>query len=238
MMNRRTLLLAAFIALPGCATIADVEPVEPERTSAIVTEKNYRIGVPMTATVGETIVRVKQFRERISVGPAVRAEEDVTISGNLTRRLAAKGETFPIEARREIDGLTYSLFSVGGVTLQIAPDGSIYPKSALGGGGSNPWFDGFGVSFEPANPRFVRVLAERRIREAAGLNYELVYTGTDGQGRRFQYREYTPDDLARPAFSQDLSYPASATTIRFRKLVIEILESTPDSIRYRVAADE
>ena len=51
------------------------------------------------------------------------------------------------------------------------------------------------------------------------------------------YREYTPDDLARPAFTQTLSYAAGSNIIRFRNVRIEVATADNEKIEYTVVAD-
>jgi len=71
-----------------------------------------------------------------------------------------------------------------------------------------------------------------------GYKYELFYQGRDRGGVRLSYREYT-NDMARPAFSQDVVYdvmPGPGTTITFRQARLEILAAGNDEIRYRVLA--
>ena len=69
-----------------------------------------------------------------------------------------------------------------------------------------------------------------------GFSVELVYQGLDNGVVKMTYREYK-DDLARPAFQQDLSYTlerAAPTRVRFRSAQIEILSADNSSIRYRM----
>jgi hypothetical protein len=68
-------------------------------------------------------------------------------------------------------------------------------------------------------------------------NFDLTYSGQDGTSIRFQYREYTADNLARDAFSQDLTYPRDSEVIRFRDYEMRVVELTPDSITVIVLAE-
>ena len=69
------------------------------------------------------------------------------------------------------------------------------------------------------------------------MNYELIYGGTDGKSLTITYREYTADDLARPAFYQNLVYESKKSRIRFKETVIEIHEATNEKIVYTVISD-
>jgi hypothetical protein len=63
---------------------------------------------------------------------------------------------------------------------------------------------------------------------------EFIYNGRVGNALKFIYREYI-DDLARPAFTQDLQYDLSESkTIGFRGLRIEVITATNTNIEYKV----
>jgi hypothetical protein len=72
---------------------------------------------------------------------------------------------------------------------------------------------------------------------ATDENFEIVFNGIDGQAMHMQYREYTSDNLARPAFSQELSYPLGTKTIRFRKLLLTVENINANEITYTVVSD-
>ncbi len=76
-------------------------------------------------------------------------------------------------------------------------------------------------------------VADQNIQD--GFKYELLYQGLDGDVVRIAYREYT-DNLARPAFSQDLSYTidGSFTDIRFKDVALTIHEANNNEITYVV----
>jgi hypothetical protein len=68
-----------------------------------------------------------------------------------------------------------------------------------------------------------------------GFRKELVFQGIDGRTLRVMYREFS-NDLIRPAFSQDLTYPISGTSaeIVFQNVRIEVLETSGVSLKYVV----
>lgn len=69
-----------------------------------------------------------------------------------------------------------------------------------------------------------------------GFKYELIYQGLDGNVVRIAYREYT-ENLARPAFSQDLSYTLEvngSTPVRFRDASLTIHSANNNEISYTV----
>jgi hypothetical protein len=63
-----------------------------------------------------------------------------------------------------------------------------------------------------------------------------LYQGLDGNTLRIGYREYT-DNLARPAFAQELTYPMASeatTQIRFKSVRMVVLSADASEITYRV----
>jgi hypothetical protein len=69
---------------------------------------------------------------------------------------------------------------------------------------------------------------------STNFKQELIYNGKSGNIARFLYREYS-GTLARPAFSQEVTYDLSeSTTIGFKKVRIEVLGTTNTSITYKV----
>ena len=71
--------------------------------------------------------------------------------------------------------------------------------------------------------------------DASGYKYELLYQGLDGNTLRVGYREYI-DNMARPAFAQELTYPTSldATAIRFKSVRVEVLSADASEITSRI----
>jgi hypothetical protein len=90
----------------------------------------------------------------------------------------------------------------------------------------------FGMVVNGRNIGAVRYrVADQNIQD--GFKYELIYQGIDGDTVRIAYREYT-ENLARPAFSQDLSYTLEEplTDIRFRDVQLTIHEANNNQITY------
>jgi hypothetical protein len=73
---------------------------------------------------------------------------------------------------------------------------------------------------------------------AGGYKYEIVYQGLDGDVLRMLYREYV-DNMARPAFQQELTYnvnPTGPTQIRFRSVAMEVTHAQGSDITYVVTS--
>jgi hypothetical protein len=69
-----------------------------------------------------------------------------------------------------------------------------------------------------------------------GFKKELIYQGRSGEVLKIQYREFL-DDLARPAFYQDINYDFSpGGIIAFQSARIEVVDANNLWIKYRVLA--
>lgn len=69
-----------------------------------------------------------------------------------------------------------------------------------------------------------------------GWRRELIFLGIDGTTLRVGYREYD-GDLARPAFSEDLTYPIrgdGTSVIRYKNLTIDVMKATGDMIQFTI----
>ena len=67
------------------------------------------------------------------------------------------------------------------------------------------------------------------------FKYELLFQGVSGKNIRLSYREYV-NDLARPAYFQDVSYDINElpTTVTFRAVKIEVIAANNSGLKYRV----
>jgi hypothetical protein len=77
------------------------------------------------------------------------------------------------------------------------------------------------------------VRANRESSEAGSFKRELIYTGVTGSTINLLYREFL-NDLARPAFSQELKYDlAQGSTIGYKGARFQIIKATNTSITYK-----
>jgi hypothetical protein len=228
--------------LGGCAGVkpASSPMTPPVTTSESIVERSYTIGQEQRAFVGGTIGRVKEYRlDKTSRQGALHASRDFTLFYPLLgpRVLVRTTDPIPIVGTTERDGQTYRLVAlpqVPLVKLLIADDGR-FEGSGLGLGNAR-----MGYTYSPSPPDVTLRLdtSTTTVSSAGYLNYELVYSGATKDSIRLLYREYTRDDLIRPAFTQDLVYERGAPTIRFRNTLIRVIEATGEHIRYVVAEDD
>lgn len=70
------------------------------------------------------------------------------------------------------------------------------------------------------------------------LNIELLYNGTNKDGIKLLYREYTSANYARPAFYQNLIYDTNEKEIRFKNFLIKIHSSNNQEIVFTILRDD
>ena len=125
------------------------------------------------------------------------------------------------------------------------PAGILIDPSTRQATGQGVWRNGFGVwgtsggaSFEISQPLPIFSTPTRTEvdRTRSFESIELIYTGLSGRGTiSLLYREFTPDDLARPAFFQTVSYEtAESEIIAFKSLRIRILRASNERLEYVV----
>lgn len=89
----------------------------------------------------------------------------------------------------------------------------------------------------PENTQF-QIVKESQIDSTQGFtNFEIVFNGITKDAINLLYREYTPDNMARPAFYQNLTYPIDTEIIRFQNIRIKIHTISNESISYTVLED-
>ncbi len=83
----------------------------------------------------------------------------------------------------------------------------------------------------PAPSRF---LSPGEVYDRGTMKHELIYNGKSQDTIRLHYREFN-EDMARPAFYQDLTYDLSESkSIAFKKMKIEVIEATNSHIKFIV----
>lgn len=237
--------LGVLSVVSGSGCSAGVSNSAFLQTSAIeqVAQTNFTIGEARTAVVGEPIVRVKDYVVKRITLPALKA----SVAGSAQLKGVIGGDAppvpidpskeYPIAGERTVDGKHVRIAQLAGeIFVQIYDDGTPRNKE-MTRTSMGMWVEVLPeFVFHPPGLTFSPVVKTDETAIPAGENYEIIFTGRDQSSMRFQYREYTSEDMARPAFSQDLTYPLTARTIRFRGLTIDVQTIGDDTITYRVVS--
>ena len=90
---------------------------------------------------------------------------------------------------------------------------------------------GVAISLKPV-PSVIK--KEMTLVNTTNFKQEMIYNGKSGSIARFLYREYS-GNMARPAFSQELTYDLSSSKIiGFKEVRLEVINTTNTSIKYKV----
>jgi hypothetical protein len=93
---------------------------------------------------------------------------------------------------------------------------------------------GNGIQFQIPKYAIEYELKEKPIYDKDYYKQEFIYNGRVGNGIKFIYREFI-DEIARPAFTQDLQYDLSVDSIiGFRGLRLKVLNATNTKIEFEI----
>ena len=250
---KSVLLLAALVVLPlgvGCLSVAP-----PSASLSGFKEKDYKnfqLNENYTSNVGEAIVTRQKYRYKESSSFS-RATASVNFEirfgmlvGSEHTYKGRRDEQFTVAGRTKHKGKDCMIVVIPYPTMQAhlpsgilvnGDDGHNYGASVTKDLWGN-WLARGSILVEPSDVRFPLVLNVEIDRASQYENYEIIYTGKNGDNINLVYREFTHTDLARPSFNQNLTYNmAESKTIRFRKLQMEIKEASNQLITLKVVSD-
>lgn len=239
----RRLRLSIFVLLivaVGCG-VSVHSYVPPPPTYERISLRSYELNDTSRVFVGEALVRVKDYTERVRRASALTPMTNVhlTLSGLGSRSTLIAGAEYPIVGSRQSGGQAYRVVRTeSGLFILVSHDGRILEGTALNamqGGGYVPLV--YRLSTDPSPAHMNDVLVRDIVTDSSFINFEIIYTGRTGDSLTFSYREYTRADLARPAYYQELTYPANSEFIRHKSLRIRVVEATNEAITYVVVED-
>lgn len=250
------LILTVFI-ITGCAKWVQMYPSEVipyETKNGKEYEKNYRINEAKSTYVGQPIIFIEEYdvdaeihyqwdrKAILTKDLNIKAAKNYFSVYNL---ISIKGNEHSINNLLRVGGSNYNMIDIrsnDGMSWSVLCDdsGNIYQKGIYSRY-FNMLFYPWEISINQTSFEIIKeknITSERRIRHIDKIrSYELVYSGKNNISLNFLYREYTGKDLARPAFTQNLTYQASAGQIRFKDFVIQIHYASNELIAYTVLED-
>jgi hypothetical protein len=230
--------IAAIISILTANACASSQPYAVQGPEQVrISEKSYRLAAVDSAFAGATILRVRDYFITRSEQPYMSASESFAWGRKCS---APKGQSLRILGMRGFEGTDYYVIAVpcGSVDGQMLVSKSGEPTELeVVRGLTNLTVRKTGITPEPSTVRFARVVDQAVDKTRPYANYELLYSGTDGQSFGVDYREFSAEDLARPAFFQSLRYPNSSETIRFRDTTIRVHRVTSEKLVFAVLSD-
>ena len=237
-------ILAAILFVCGCAAhvAQSVAPYGSEIKQ--IRQKNYTLGNEKIAHIGERIILVKEYHVLESES-ALQADNSFTITGGLLDATVnvsgSQGQEFPIAGSIKVKGKHCYTIEIPNsrFVFAIKPDG-VFSGVVAGFTYANSPIKGVNVyKINPANTRFypTKTKSQHVMKDAPFTNMEIIYSGLSDSTIHLLYREYTPDNLIRPAFTQEISYPSDSKTIRFRDFRIALKEASAERLVYSVTKE-
>ncbi len=238
-------LAIALVVITGCNRYIDksFQSVNLESYEAV----RYwpPTGVETTAQIGEPMLRTLV----VPILPAMKLQNPIVhitdYSYNLRMKLEADRGILELVGTDGVGGRYFATPS--GLRLTYEAEGGFTDLEVLRGGvhvsaagvKSMYWFwweEAENASMVPAPPfQYIMSTTERPPKEAR-FRRELVYSGTAQSTLSVLYREFI-DDLARPAFSQDLKYDLNhGSIIGYKSSRFDVLSVGNTSITYKVLA--
>lgn len=223
-MNVRLMLIAGATLLAGCATpVANYQP----RTTDI---SEPPLGSVNTRQVGEELLKQGKYREHdaLRVDSAVKPIWAYTVHPGYFLKIGEDqaGEYYRIGNAGEESGWVEK-------SSLADPYQSLMVKKETGDLCVVTIMNVAGCGGAKAN--FERV--KRPVVAADTIQRTLIYSGKIGNKVNISYREFA-GSIARPAFSNNVEYDlAESNQIGYKGALIEILEATNRSIRYKVISN-
>lgn len=222
------LFILAGCVFCGCSVKYSNVPTKLEH------KNNFMVGESQSKSVGEPMIT----QDDVILYPAFTTEKELTFPDAAHWSITSVPAGAILRAKYQYeDG---KLFCMPASDFVILLKGAIMPNvpiclviEPLGG------VTGLATCRSPQGPVDVDEFKGLNFQKTTiygpgSMRKEIVYNGKSKDTIKMLYREYK-DDMARPAFFQDLSYDLlESKIIGFRGTLIEILEATNSSITYKV----
>lgn len=215
-------LAALALAVAGCASV----PPPPAPVVSHIANRSYEPGQLKTTNVGEAMVQVEDYYARTSGYGGWTATSAFSASNGFSTYAFQPGVIYATAYRREVGGNSYDVLTSFMDPVLVDQTGRVAKVGAAMGPLTSDLRD--------TGNRLVRYDSRAIDTTLPFKKFELVYSGRSGDTIRIAYREYSPQDLARTAFFQELTYSVSEPLIRFKDLEIEVSEATNSSIKFVV----
>ena len=224
MIQKFGLLMIMATTLVGCASMTSIAPIAPQ-----VSARDFPVlDMVVTREVGETMVE----QENIKTYRAAHFEQDVKYE--LVTAAISYKTGVPYVADQRLNGKPAYCgqgSACGGFNNCVENLQVCFMK------GKSPSeieiLGKFGTEVITIPPDLIRYDEVAAVKNA-GFRRHLIYTGKSGSILHLVYREFI-NDLARPAFSQDLNFDLSeGRVIGFKGAQFEIAAATNTTITYKM----
>lgn len=201
-------------------------------------QKNYQLNTLQTVYVGEPVIKRKTFMLKVKSELVGVPAMDIQLSSSNVVLNLRGGHSYPVKYEVNLQGRMYNVLEV----YHNAADRYYGVLAAEDGFLANVVLDGnvqipgtFQIA--PMNASVAQHRVETVMSSQNTENFEIVFGGISNNEINLTYREFTPEDAAKTAFYQNLTYPLDSRFIRYKNLQIKIHQVTPEFISYVVVAE-
>lgn len=207
------------------------------------TYKTYTLGKDMTAFIGQPLAQWEPSLCEKQL-EAFTLNEDMSLTGTYNTGWAdrqiniriKKGDVLYLSGTYNGRYIARVKDSTGEEYGILFNDDGTVKKDTVTNDDLDHYYVSTNAKMIPDQPSTTKVFSDTTYRGKA-LTRELIYAGINNVTINVTYREFSRDDLARPAFFQNLVYPTSADSIRFQNLKIKINDVSNEKITYTVVED-
>lgn len=205
------------ISLTSCAFIKDVQPQKRSYDQ-------YPLNTNLNSEIGETIVEkgTEYFQEGLKI------DKLSAFSISFVKFPYVEGDILPLSGTI----YNYDLYYINNKTVSNYDQIGLCKDKKTG---KISAFIQSQAGFTTKAPKELEVSeAEFKSKCESCFKRELIYNGKSGTTLRFIYREFI-NDMARPAFNQDLQYDLSeSNVIGIKGLRVEVINATNTKIEYKI----
>lgn len=237
-MKLKFITVFLILLTTGCTTSMQLHSTGDGKFSR-VDEKNYKIGEEHTVYVGERVLARKSYETIVQTG-YVEASNRFTLTGGMgsvaVSETGEKGDKYKIVGSNEKGNFAVAIPGTH-LTFGVTQAGQWDKTIASPSFWTSPVGSGSAYQLKPPQTIFLPVESSTPLSEAGYINHELIYTGIGNDGIHLLYREYTFENMARSAFTQELVYPTDSKSIRFKNYKLKIVKATSSEITYVVETE-
>lgn len=244
-MDRRLLLISlALPLLAACSStkFAKLQFIPVKQADHERIQSWPATGSRVTVELGESMIKTYSVATLPAMKVAYRFRHITNYRETLRMALDIPAGDLELAGTDENGGKYYA--AEPGVELSYESKGAFADPEVLKGGihvatnGTTSvfwfWPEDAVPNLSPAAELKVAPATVQRPPREAAFQRELVYSGTSQSTLSLLYREFK-DNMARPAFSQDLKYDiAKSSVVGFKGSRFEIIEAGNTSITYRI----
>lgn len=222
----------ALLFVTACTTLPDITEYAPQMEERHEIIQNYKLGEVRRVFVGDAIIEKGELRYTL------------VSDGRFEAVTSVKAGGFSITRGRYYQAI-YVDSDDGGIYVQGNPGSGMVTAAKVDQEGrllhQNLFYHNVGgwqnhamvTIAQPGTKLFEPGTVERRFSPES-VKMEIIYLGVSGDDMKGSYREYK-DDIARPAFYQDLTYDLrTSPVIRYKNFRIEVISASNEELEYRV----